>query len=335
MGFFKRKKKEPALCPNCRKPVMDGTVFCDSCGLRLVPPPVCAKCQVPLAPDTNFCEACGTPVGSVPVPRGDLPAPDAKTPEPEKRERASKSKKLKNKKQNLVQNHEAVNPVITITEKSVPDEAPENPLPEVIPEEKKEDTNSLPAPQPVPRATASSGRPRVSRRILLISSILILGLILALAFMTGLLNINPGASQEARADPSGQNPAGSSEQTPMGTITLPWGQATYTTTFVPGSAQVLPEGLSVWFQAERDPITNRVTVTFDGGKGQRAVNKVLVRLTRSDGIILTQVFRTVTVGEGISLPGTKFSDRLEVIVSYNNGAQYTVIDKIFSYKIRN
>jgi hypothetical protein len=154
--------------------------------------------------------------------------------------------------------------------------------------------------------------------------------------MTGFLNSNPDASKGVREDPSTLNPlADISETAPVGIITIPWAPTPSTTTFVPGPAQVIPESLSVWFQVERDPITNRVTVTFDGGKGQRAVKEVRVRLTRSDGTILTQVFMPVTVGQGPSLPGTKFSDRLEVMVTYNNGDQYTIIDKVFPYKIRN
>jgi hypothetical protein len=333
MGFFKRKKKVPALCPNCRNPVTDGTVFCDSCGLRLVPPPVCAKCHIPLAPETNFCESCGTPVGSILVPPTNTPAPNAKTPEPKKSEKASKPK---NKKTSSLQNHEAVDPVITITEKPVPDFAPKNPIPKVLPDELQNDTNSPQNSPPDSRATTPSGRPRISPGTLVITCILVLGLILIVAFMTGFLNSNPDASKGVREDPSTLNPlADISETAPVGIITIPWAPTPSTTTFVPGPAQVIPESLSVWFQVERDPITNRVTVTFDGGKGQRAVKEVRVRLTRSDGTILTQVFMPVTVGQGPSLPGTKFSDRLEVMVTYNNGDQYTIIDKVFPYKIRN
>jgi hypothetical protein len=105
-------------------------------------------------------------------------------------------------------------------------------------------------------------------------------------------------------------------------------------TTTPGPTQVPPESLMVWFQAEREPITSEVTVLFEGGKGQRAVRDVTARLTRSDGEIITRTFKPVTVGQGAILQGTRYTDRLEVIVNYNNGDQYTVIDKLFEYKRR-
>ncbi|NLD57994.1 MAG: hypothetical protein GX651_07670, partial [Methanomicrobiales archaeon] len=88
-------------------------------------------------------------------------------------------------------------------------------------------------------------------------------------------------------------------------------------------------------QADRDPITHIVTVIYNGGKGERAVHNVTVRLTRSDGRVLQETFRPVTIGEGVEMQGTKYADRLEVIVTYNSGDTMTVIDRIFPYHERN
>jgi secreted protein with Ig-like and vWFA domain len=113
------------------------------------------------------------------------------------------------------------------------------------------------------------------------------------------------------------------------------GHSSSTPQFLIGPTQVPPERDRIWLQEERDPITQNVTVTYQGGKGGMAVREVLVRLTRSDGQVLVQTFRPQTVGEGAVLQGTRYADRLEVVVMYNNGESYTVIDRIFPYKERN
>jgi hypothetical protein len=107
-----------------------------------------------------------------------------------------------------------------------------------------------------------------------------------------------------------------------------------TGTLTPGPTQVPPPSLEVKFQAERDPISNIVTVTFTGGAGQNGVREVLVRLTRSDGQVITKTFTIPRIGISETLQGTKMTDRVEVSVSYYNGERYTVLDETFEYKKR-
>jgi hypothetical protein len=170
----------------------------------------------------------------------------------------------------------------------------------------------------------------------MITGILVICLVLALGFMTGLLKVSSPAFMKGGSLPHGQTPPEVAPgPVPEDTMTPPTEPSPAAPSFVPGPTQVPLESLQVWFQAERDPITQTVTVLFDGGKGQRAVRDVLVRLTRSDGQVLTRTFRPTTIGEGASLPGTRYTDRLEVIVTYNNGDKTTIIDKRFDYKMRN
>ena len=100
----------------------------------------------------------------------------------------------------------------------------------------------------------------------------------------------------------------------------------------PGPTQVPPDNLLVYFQAERNPTTRIVSVRFEGGKGQAGVRDVSVRLTRSDGQVLTGSFKPVQAGSGVDLPGTGKTDRVEVVVHYYTGDSYTVIDRIFEWK---
>jgi hypothetical protein len=101
---------------------------------------------------------------------------------------------------------------------------------------------------------------------------------------------------------------------------------------LPGPTQVPPGNLLVYFQVERDPFTNIVSVLFMGGKGQAGVQDVVVRLTRSDGQVLTGTFKPLQTGSGVDLTGTEKTDRVEVTVHYYTGDVYTVINQTFEYK---
>ena len=367
MRFFTRKKRDERLCPNCREPVTDEMVFCDSCGLRLLPPPTCLKCNLPLAPQTNFCEACGTPVGVAPPPdpdepellgpvvsdpgesvHGEVQAADESPAEPEKKNRPLK-KRSKRKKSGTKGTPDAVvkketgepAPVNGIV--STPRQGREGPEPamrQVLNEPVTGRCGSklVSSQRPVP---ASAGQwvqsilSRQKKRSTIFGG-LVVGLVIILVIGAGVMHIIPITGYAAQAATSGDERTNSPDSSASMTSTPAIPQPTIITfPVIPRPTQVPPERFEIWLQAERDPITHEVTVLFDGGKGQNAVRVVLARLTRSDGQELTGTFRPFTVGEGIVLQGTRYSDRLEVIVTYNNGEQYKVIDKIFEYKQRN
>jgi hypothetical protein len=336
MGFFKRVKKDPKLCPNCRKVVAEETVFCDSCGLRLIPPPTCSKCHLPLAPETNFCETCGTPVGPATPPYPDLSVLEEKTPTVQKKERSVRAKKSKKKKSLPPHNDGLSDPFLTGIEKNVPEKVQSDTALEEIPKEQNDRKASNIPLDIKPEARKFYQGNGVPRKTLIISCTFIFILILALTFMTGLLNNSNISFKDGISPPdSRSHPQVSPRPTSVETFNVSRDNTTAAPLYIPDTTQSPPESLRVWFQAERDPITHIVTVLFDGGNGQRGVREVLVRLTRSDGDVLTQTFKPTATGEGVSLPGTKYIDRLEVIVNYYNGDQYKVIDKVFDYKIRN
>jgi hypothetical protein len=328
MGFFNRRKKKTKLCPNCGKPFENGTVFCDSCGLRLSPPPACPKCGLPLAPGTNFCEACGSPVGSVPVPCTERIVADEKSLDIPKTGRSLKRKKLHPKTPPPAPGIALPDSVTTITDK---------PDPEKVSQDHEVPAEIPPAVGQTAPVNADSDRERLfSRKKIILSCILAVVIILIIALMTGMvkvppIQILPGVLNHGNATQSQDNTRPVTAETTI-PLTL---SAPLVPALAPGPTLVPPESLLVWIQAERDPITNNVTVLFEGGKGQRGVRMIEARLTRSDGNVLVQTFKPTTMGEGAVIQGTKFSDRLQVIVFYNNGDQYTIIDKIFAYKGRN
>lgn len=107
-----------------------------------------------------------------------------------------------------------------------------------------------------------------------------------------------------------------------------------TAILVPGPTQTLPAHLDIVLQVERDPRTRMISIEYMGGKGQYGVREIFVRVTRSDGEVLTGSFKPIQIGSKIELQGTEQVDRVEVIVRYNSGEEYTVIDRIFEYKVR-
>jgi len=332
MGLFTRKKKETVLCPNCRKPVTVGTIFCDSCGLRLTPPPTCGKCQIPLAPETNFCESCGTPVGTAPAQPPQVPAAEECVAAPRKKGRSPRGKRSKKLQQPT---GEPAVPPTPAAGGPAPGTRSESPSPG---EGAQQEPGGVPsqALPPVPGRAMKFTWPRGTGKTLINGCMIFAGIIIILAFMAGVLHLPSSPTLKlspvtVASDPHREAPVPETADTtapPAGlTVTAP--------SIIPGPTKVPPESLRIWFQAERDPVTNIVSVIFAGGKGQLGVRDILVRLTRFDGQVLTATFRPTTMGEGVSLQGSKYADRLEVIVTYNNGGVYSVIDKVFEYKMRN
>lgn len=98
---------------------------------------------------------------------------------------------------------------------------------------------------------------------------------------------------------------------------------------------MIPVNLVVTYQAERNPITGLVTVTFTGGPGLNGISQTLVTLTKSDGGIETKSFKPKQIGDSVTLQGTLKTDRIEVITNFYNGDTYRVIDRLFEYKKKN
>lgn len=345
-------KKKSATCPRCNSPVSPGAAFCESCGARVSPPPSCSLCGTLLEPGSRFCPSCGTVVGNtkghahLKAGEEEYPekAPQEPAPEPEPvaepvPEPAVKTPAAKGN---------APDPLMMIPEPDVSD-FPEG-------DEEPEDRPSRDFRKTAAKKTAAAVTtiPPVSckksgflagydrKKIAVTAGILILIIAGAALVLAGILHLPQGEIPPVQDTPAPvmatmpepEITEDTATVTPTVTITATPAPAK-TPSLVPGPTQVPPDNFAISFEAERDPVSHMVTVLYKGGKGQMAVGNVFVRLTRSDGKVLSGTFKPTQVDSGISFPGTEKVDRLEVIVYYSTGESYTVIDKIFEYKIRN
>lgn len=325
--WSKKEKEEPdriLSCPRCNAPVPKDKPFCDACGARLAPPPSCPLCATLLEPGSRFCPSCGTMIGS------------------------GKEKTLHGKKAKKAPAVQEKSPAIhegTRSDADKPDlpgasdpatgeKAPE-PGVATSQEGSRKPVKKIPPPKTRDTIPPGSGRwgipaGRTPRLIAVVVILMVAGTIL---IGSGLLTLPRDTSVETASVPATTTavpaPTSVTAATPAAMETAAPG-----TGLVPGPTQTLPAHLNIVLQEERDPRTKMISVEYMGGKGQSGVRDIFVRLTRSDGEVLTGSFKPIQVGSRIELQGTEQTDRLEVIVRYYSGEEYTVLDRIFEYKVR-
>jgi ribosomal protein L40E len=307
-------------CKNCGNQIPVGATFCGSCGAKIETSSLCPHCGSELPADATFCGSCGAQLTSPPVPTTAIPPAPVPEPAPA-----------------VVEVAEPVTPQQPVSvaqhpveEKPAPAEVttpvfPTGTAPEAsdkIPDKKEtgpqtENVQKMPGGGPVSRTGT-----------LVIAGIAGLVIIAVLAYFILLPMLAAGAAV------SGSNgtpvTGGSSQGSASGTTSAGAGSGSLVTE----PTQVPPTALLVTYQAERDPITGVVTVTYTGGAGQNGVSDVLIRLTRSDGQVITRNGKPTQIGSSTTLQGTKMTDRIEVIASYYNGDTYRIIDDLFEYKKR-
>jgi RNA polymerase subunit RPABC4/transcription elongation factor Spt4 len=329
------KKKRQTICPRCKKTVPAKTVFCEFCGARVTHPPACTLCGTLLAPDSRFCPSCGAPVttgtepsdvhgdpaglkdgsagkqsgehaGSVSAPPGS--APDAGTQK--------------------LPDIPGESPVDRATSKSTGKRKGGRIKRSAVTTLADTETEARPLVSRIPVAWIQSHKYQV---LILIAALVIAGVAavgipklpaLFSSSTTGADSLTEGGLSTLGSSAGSDLEPGTTAVTAVPTVI----------SLTPGQTQVPPDNLLVYFQAERDPTSRIVTVSFNGGKGQAGVRDVFVRLTRSDGQVLTGTFKPLAAGSGVELQGTEKVDRVEVIVNYHTGAAYTVIDRTFEWK---
>ncbi len=309
----------PMECPKCKSPITAGMKFCESCGAKIEQTPACEQCGAPLLPNAKFCESCGKLVAVQPVP------PVSAVPGTPAPAEASASPAAKTP--------DAVSVGI-----KKPAPAPEPAAPATV---KAPDTKSQEKPKDsVPKIPGKA--PESRTQTLLIAGVVGLVIIAALAYFV-LLPMLAGTGTTSAGNsgiPSGASPtptasAGGFPAQSAAPSSTASAQSSGSVSFSPEPTQTPPAELFVTYEAERDPITGLVTVTFRGGAGQNGVQDVSIRLSRSDGQIQTQTFKPQQIGSFTTLQGTRMTDRIEVIANYYNGQKYRIIDTLFEYKARN
>ena len=149
---------------------------------------------------------------------------------------------------------------------------------------------------------------------LIISGLLLLCMLLALAGCTGTQNA-PVATQ----------------------VTVPAGTPAASTVsagpdLVPSPTDSIIDANKVNVNVEKDYLGN-VIVTFQGGSGLKQVNKIDVTLNRADGQVKTSDVG-IRVDDSATLEGTKNTDRVMVYVSMKDGKRYKIIDALVPYRAR-
>jgi hypothetical protein len=317
--------------------------------------PVCRNCGAQFIAPVKFCELCGTPVippnvqvivkkspDAVPVaePEPDLyagPEPEPAIEHEQAPEPAEPDPEFVDLEPDVLESPH---------EDPEPEPEPEKPSPVRRPTPAKA-KSALPAdplspafsglsdgPEKAEPAKTTGARPPVNKALIGVA-VVILFLITAVYFI-GLPLLEGGTPL------SGASPQPVPVNTPVLTATtLP---ATIPTTvstpvpaatadpYVPLPTQDMPKYLEVYFQAQKDPVTSQVTVIFAGGPGINLIRTADVRVTRSDGKVVTGTILPGEMITEITLDGTKYSDRVEVIANMHNGQSFRVIDELLVYK---
>ncbi|KUG19638.1 MAG: hypothetical protein KO206_08835 [Methanomicrobiaceae archaeon] len=94
--------------------------------------------------------------------------------------------------------------------------------------------------------------------------------------------------------------------------------------------QTLPPTRYVEVQINRDPLNTDITVFFRGGVGQEWVSSIDVTVTPEGGTPETASLEP-RVGSQVTLPGSRGTDRVEVVVTLRSGESYRIKDEMLKF----
>jgi hypothetical protein len=159
---------------------------------------------------------------------------------------------------------------------------------------------------------------------------------IVLLFTTGCVNQPQDGRLPATLVATGSGSApGSAIPTPVETTPAPTQVIiAVPTDSLPRDLTQPPPQYAADIRIDKDRVYSTITVTFVGGSGQIFVKKVLVRVTRSDGLKEEEEIPfkgQIPGGASVDLAGTKGSDRVEVYVTIN-GVIYKIRDESAVYE---
>jgi len=117
--------------------------------------------------------------------------------------------------------------------------------------------------------------------------------------------------------------------TPAPTTVPPATTTTPVMTATPEPLRTLPFEQNVDLELTKDRTISEIHLLYNGGKGEVFTQKIMLRVTRSDGQVIEQVMsggNKPKRGDEIIVQGTRGSDRCEVYVT-SAGTTYRVIDQ--------
>jgi len=123
--------------------------------------------------------------------------------------------------------------------------------------------------------------------------------------------------------PSVETSPATSPQTTVSTSTA-------TVVATPVAVETLPSEQLVGFQLTKERPDATIHLLFNGGTGQVVTQKIVMRVTRSDGQVIESTMNDGTrkprQGDEIVIQGTRGNDRAEVFVT-SAGKTYKIIDQ--------
>lgn len=105
----------------------------------------------------------------------------------------------------------------------------------------------------------------------------------------------------------------------------------------------IPRDKAVAVSVDRDAINPFITMTYRGGQGINAVVLLEYIITRSDGVVVRDSLGypgpRPQVNDQLTLEGTREvsdarADRVQVIVTLNNGDRYLIFDEVMPFRSR-
>jgi hypothetical protein len=121
--------------------------------------------------------------------------------------------------------------------------------------------------------------------------------------------------------------------TPHPTITSP---STSTVVSTPKTVETLPFEKSVNILVEKQRPDASIHLIYTGGQGEDDVQNIMMRVTRSDGIVeekyLIDGTRRPRPYDELVIDGTRSIDQVEVFVT-SAGKTYKIFDKLLAYPI--
>jgi hypothetical protein len=143
---------------------------------------------------------------------------------------------------------------------------------------------------------------------------------------------------------AGTGPGPTPTPTPGVTVTQPYTMpetppVTYVNCIEPSPTVTIDPRFAVGVDVIRDPVTlnKKITVIFQGGKGQFLTQRVDATITRDDCSTETKSIArpesgSIIAGSSVSFNGSD-SDRIQVTVTIN-GIAYKIIDQIYAQQTR-
>jgi hypothetical protein len=117
---------------------------------------------------------------------------------------------------------------------------------------------------------------------------------------------------------------------PTTSTSTSYSSSTATVVSTPVAAQTLPPGQAVDIYVEKQRPDATVHLLYNGGEGEGYIQNIMMRVTRSDGIVeekyLNDGTRKPSRGDELIIDGTRGIDQVAVFIT-SAGITYKVFDK--------